>query len=266
MIGYGGTSMNAEINGLRINYQMSGRGRPVVILHGWGARIESVAPIHRHLERHFTVYSLDLPGFGASQDPPAPWGSDDYKDLVARFLDTFGIDNPTLIGHSFGGKVSIRLAAERQVNKLVLIDSAGIRPVRTFSYYLRVYSYKAAKKLAQLPLVSGLAAGAVERFKNRAGSEDYRNASGVMRQTLVRAVNEDIRELLPMIKSPTLLVWGDNDTATPVADARLMEKLIPDAGLVVFGGAGHFSYLDKLNDFLVIIGEFLKNDMEAPRE
>jgi pimeloyl-ACP methyl ester carboxylesterase len=207
-----------------------------------------------------------MPGFGKSDEPRQAWGSDDYKDTVARFLDSLAIENPILIGHSYGGKVSIRLAAERSVNKLVLIDSAGIRPTRTMGYYLRVYSYKAAKAVLELPVVSSLFAGTVERFKSRMGSEDYRNASGVMRQTLVRSVNEDVRELLPRIKAPTLLVWGENDTATPVSDGRLMEKLIPDAGLVVFKNAGHFSYLDKLNDFLIVISEFLKKDMEAPRE
>lgn len=258
--------MNAVIDGLKINYKVSGSGRPVVVLHGWGARMETVEPIHRHLEKFFTVYSLDMPGFGGSDEPPHAWGSDDYKDTVNRFLDSLAIENPILIGHSYGGKVSIRLAAERRVNKLILVDSAGIRPTRTAGYYLRVYSYKAAKAVLRLPVVKQLFADTAEQFKNRMGSEDYRNASGVMRQTLVRSVNEDVRELLPLIKAPTLLVWGENDTATPVSDGRLMEKLIPDAGLVVFKNAGHFSYLDNLNDFLIVISEFLKKDMEAPRE
>lgn len=258
--------MNTVIDGLKINYRVSGSGRPVVVLHGWGARIETVEPIHRHLEKFFTVYSLDMPGFGGSDEPPVAWGSEDYKDTVAKFLDSLAINNPVLIGHSYGGKVSIRLAAGRRINKLILIDSAGIRPVRTMGWYLRVYSYKAAKAVLQLPVVKDVFAGTVERFKSRMGSEDYRNASGVMRQTLVKSVNEDIRDLLPLIKAPTLLVWGEDDTATPIGDGRLMEKLIPDAGLVAFKNAGHFSYLDRLNDFLIIISEFLKKDMEAPRE
>lgn len=258
--------MNAVIDGLNINYKVSGRGRPVVVLHGWGAKIESMEPVHRHLEKFFTVYSLDLPGFGRSDEPPEAWGSDRYKDIVARFLDSLDINNPIMIGHSFGGKVSIRLAAERKVHKLILIDSAGIRPTRTLDYYLRVYTYKAAKKLLQLPLLSSLFGPAAERYKNRMGSADYRNASGVMRQTLVIAVNEDVRDLLPRIQAPTLLVWGENDTATPVGDGRIMERLIPDAGLVVFKDAGHFSYLDKISDFLIVISEFLKKDMEVNRD
>lgn len=258
--------MNAVIDGLNINYKMSGHGRSVVILHGWGARIESMEPIHRHLEKHFCVYSLDLPGFGKSDEPPEAWDSERYREIVAAFIDSLGIAEPIVIGHSYGGKVSIRLAAERKVRKLILIDSAGIRPTRTLAYYLRVYAYKAVKTLLKLPLVGDIAGPAVERYKNRMGSEDYRNASGVMRQTLVKSVNEDIRELLPRIAAPTLLVWGENDTATPVGDGRIMEKLIPDAGLVVFKNAGHFSYLDKLNDFMIVISEFLKKDMEVRRD
>ncbi len=258
--------MNAVIEGLKINYNMSGRGRPVVVLHGWGARIETVEPIHRHLEKYFTVYSLDLPGFGQSDEPPEAWGSNRYKEIVEKFMDELDIRDPILIGHSFGGKVSIRIAAERKVRKLILVDSAGIKPTRTADYYLRVYFYKTVKTVLQLPVVRDLAADTVERFKKRMGSDDYRNASGVMRQTLVKAVNEDVRELLPRILAPTLLIWGENDTATPVGDGKIMEELIPDAGLVVLKDAGHFAYLDKLNDFLIIISEFLKKDMEDRRD
>ncbi|MDR3590406.1 MAG: alpha/beta hydrolase [Negativicutes bacterium] len=258
--------MNAVIEGLKINYKMSGRGRPVLVLHGWGGRIESMEPIHRHLEKSFTVYSVDLPGFGQSDEPPEAWDSVRYKEIVEKLIDELGIAEPILIGHSFGGKVSIRVAAERKIRKLILVDSAGIKPTRTVDYYLRVYLYKTVKAVLQLPVIRTLAADTVENFKKRMGSDDYRNASGVMRQTLVKAVNEDVRELLPRIQVPTLLIWGENDTATPVEDGKIMEKLIPDAGLVVLKNAGHFAYLDKMNDFLIIISEFLKKDMEDRRD
>jgi len=252
--------VQAVIDNLKVNYKVSGSGRDVVLLHGWGGQLGSMAPIHRDMERYFRVYSLDLPGFGKSDPPPEAWGSVDYKELVGKFLDAMGITEPILIGHSFGGKISILLAAERKIRKLILIDSAGIRSQRSLRYYVKVYSYKLVKRILGLPVVNKYFAATVERFKNRMGSADYRNASGVMRQILVKAVNEDVRDVLPRITAPTLLVWGDNDTATSLADGRLMESLIPDAGLVVLKNTGHFSYLEKLDAFLIILKEFLKED------
>ena len=254
------------IEGRNIYYKMSGRGRAVILLHGWGANIGTVEPIHRYLEKYFTVYSLDLPGFGQSDEPLEAWDSNRYKEIISQFLDLLKIQEPILIGHSFGGKVSILLAAERNIRKLILIDSAGIRPKRTLSYYLRVYSYKTIKKILQLPLINFFAGNMIERYKNRAGSDDYRNASSVMRQILVKVVNEDLRDVLPCIKAPTLLIWGENDTATPVGDGKIMESIIPDAGLIVLKNAGHYAYLDKLNEFLIIIAEFLQKDMEDQRD
>jgi pimeloyl-ACP methyl ester carboxylesterase len=250
-----------NINNLNINYHVSGKGKNVILLHGWGTKISFFESVHQHLEKYFRVYSIDFPGFGQSDPPDEPWGTEEYTQVLRQFLNDLKIDNPILFGHSFGGKVAIHLAVTEKVNKIILIDSAGIKAKRGFQYYLKVYSYKLSKKIAHLPFVKNYAASLVEVFKKKAGSEDYQNASGVMRATLVKVVNEDFRHLLPKIQVPTLLVWGENDEATPVSDGQLMEKLIPDAGLVILKNAGHFSYLEKRDEFLIIITNFLKNDM-----
>jgi len=248
------------LDNLKIHYRVSGTGKNVILLHGWGANVDSFQPVHNYLDKQFQVYAIDLPGFGHSEAPVNIWGTVEYTNLVRQFLHAFHIENPILIGHSFGGRLAIRLATTEKVNKLILVDSAGIRPRRKPNYYFKVYSYKLLKRAANLPILRNYLQNTVENVKKKVGSTDYQNASGVMRDILVKVVNEDLRELLPKIQVPTLLIWGENDSATPVADGKLMEKLLPDAGLVILKNAGHFSYLDKLNEFLLIVNHFLQED------
>jgi len=253
-----------EVNGQKVHFKVSGQGRDMVLLHGWGANLSLMNPLHRHFQRYFRTFSVDLPGFGLSDQPPQRWGVADYASTVKGFLHSQGIENPILLGHSFGGKVSIFLAAQQlEIHKLILVDSSGIVPKRDAKYYFKIYSYKTARRIMELPGLKPLFRQRLEELKNRSGSEDYRNARGVMRETLVKVINEDLTGILPQIKVPTLLVWGADDTATPVADGRLMEQLIPDARLIVLYNAGHYSYLDRLPDFLHITGQFLEEDMEG---
>ncbi len=253
------SDLRASIDDISLNYHMTGEGCPVVLLHGWAGSLASFAPVHRHLESRFRVCSPDLPGFGQSGEPAAAWSTSDYADCLVRFFLKAGIENPVILGHSFGGRIGIRLAASIAVRKLVLIDSAGLRPRRSWRYYVKVYTFKTGSKLLRLPGIGLFTAGLLERMRRRAGSQDYQNASPRMREILVKTVNEDLRDLLPRIGCPTLLVWGEQDTATPIADALVMERLIPDAGLVRFQ-AGHFSYLERLNEFLAVIDHFLRNE------
>ncbi len=255
--------MVVEIEGQKIHFKVSGHGRDLVLLHGWGADLSLMNPIHKHFESCFHTFSVDLPGFGLSDPPPRQWGVSDYAAVVNGFLLSQGMERPILMGHSFGGKVSICLAAQQvPIHKLILVDSSGIVPKRDARYYIKVYSFKTARQIMQLPGLRQIFRRRLEELKNHSGSEDYRNARGVMRETLVKVINEDLTPMLALIKVPTLLMWGADDTATPVSDGRLMEQLIPDAGLVVLDNAGHYSYLDRLSDFLHITTQFLEEDME----
>ncbi len=255
--------MIIDLNGIKLHYEKSGAGRPLLLLHGWGGSIASFAAVQQHLEKDFCVYNLDLPGFGESPPPSRAWGTEEYTACLQDFLAAQQIKRPILIGHSFGGRLSIRLGALGIPAKIVLVDAAGLPPKRPLSYYLKVYSYKAAKLVFRLPGLSHWREQVLDWFRGRSGSSDYREASGVMRQTFVRVVNEDLGPLLPRISAPTLLIWGDRDTATPLSDGKKMEQLIPDAGLVVFAGAGHFSYLEQLPRFLRVLDSFLAPDKEG---
>lgn len=252
--------MKTTIDGIDIHYSVSGDGRDVLLLHGWGASLNSFAFVQQALEKDFRVFSLDFPGFGQSGEPPVPWGVEEYAGFVKKFIAELGIGAPIIIGHSHGGRTAIRYAAENPVHKLVLVDSAGIKPKRSAKYYIRVYTYKAVKRILGLPGLRIFRERVLERFRSKVGSDDYRNASPIMRQTLVKLVNTDLKEYLPRLQAPTLLVWGENDTDTPLSHGRLMEEKIPNAGLVVMKNAGHWAYAQKPREFLIVLNSYLESD------
>lgn len=245
-----------DVLGLRTRYLVRGAGPPVLVLHGWGAAVETVYPIVTGLAPAARVYALDLPGFGESDLPPVPWGVEEYQAFVAAFMDAFAIERPAIVAHSNGGRIAIRMASTEpaRASRLVLVDSAGIRPRRTLRWYRRVGMAKVGKYAARFLGAPG------ERLRaalvGRAASADYA-AAGPLRPTLVRLVNADLRPYMPGIGVPTLLVWGSQDADTPLSAAREMERLIPDAGLVVLEGAGHYSYLDQPARFARIVSHFI---------
>jgi pimeloyl-ACP methyl ester carboxylesterase len=236
-----------------------GSGRPLLLLHGWGVSSELFAPILDALQNGRRLIVPDLPGFGATPEPGAPWSVHEYAAWCIALLDRLGVGACDLIGHSNGGRIGIVMAATYpgRVRRMVLAGSAGIRPRRTLRGRARVRAYKALRVLERSRLTPAALRKAAARSADQRGSSDYRAASGVMRGTLVRLVNEDLRTLLPHLHLPVLLIWGDADSETPLADGRLMERLIPDAGLVVFEGAGHYAYLEQTGRFCRIVEVFL---------
>lgn len=253
-----------EISGIRVHYDETGpsEGRPVVLMHGWGCSFSTVRSIAAVLEPGMHVFNLDLPGHGRSPEPPSVWGVDEYTDLIKGFIDTLHLEDPVLIGHSFGGRIAIMLASQRPLSKMMLVDAAGIKPKRPLKYYIKVYSFKTAKHVLPFLMGKNRAQKVLDAWRGKAGSADYRQASPLMRQIMSKAINQDLTPLLPAIKASTLLVWGAKDTATPIRDAKIMEKNIPDAGLVCFDNAGHYSFLDEPGLFRAVAREFFKNELK----
>jgi pimeloyl-ACP methyl ester carboxylesterase len=235
---------------------------PIVVLHGWGAHIEAVAPILAAFDGAPDLIALDLPGFGDSDPPPEPWDVDAYARFMIHFLDELSVERAHLVGHSHGGRVSLALAADEpgRVGRLLLVNSAGIPPKRGWRYRRRV----AVAKLGRLIAKVGGAPGRrlQERMRARVASRDYLEASEAMRGTFRAVIAADLRTRLPRIGAPTLLVWGDRDDETPLWMGRQMEELIPDAGLVILEGAGHYSYVDSPGQFRAVARRFL---LEQPR-
>lgn len=242
--------MNIEVNGYHICYKRTGTGRKVaVMLQGWGTHLGIYDSVADAINEEYTVIQFDFPGFGGSDEPREAWAVDDYADFFCEFMKKLEITEAALIGHSYGGRVIIKLANRAElpfkITNIVLIDSAGILPKKSTVQKLKITQYKILKRILNMKVIYALFPEVVDEWRSRQGSADYRNASPIMRQCLVKAVNEDLTHLLPNIKQSTLLIWGDKDTATPIGDARIMEKSIPDSGLAVLQGAGHFSFLEQ---------------------
>lgn len=253
--------MELNVSGIRTNVQVSGSGAPVLLLHGWGAQIESFAPVIFALEKYRRVIAPDLPGFGKSEAPAGPWTVADYMEFTAGLMRALKLEKADILCHSFGGRIAILLAATypHMAGKIIFVDAAGVRPRRTLKYYARTCTYKLQKKIAASPRMAALfrrmGVDVAAKIKN-AGSSDYRALPDHMKKTFVNVVNQDLSGYLKKIQSPSLLIWGENDTDTPLRYAHKMEKEIPDAGLVVLKGAGHFSYLDRFPQFIAVVNNF----------
>lgn len=247
------------IDNLSLHYEVSGEGKPLVLMHGWGCDHTTVRSIAATASQFRKVYNLDLPGFGKSGEPEDVWGVEEYTRFVEKFIKQEGLENPTLVGHSFGGRISLLYSSRNKTEKVILVDAAGIKPKRPLSYYRKVYTYKATKMIYRLIFGEKKSAKKIEEMRAKKGSADYANASPRMRAILSKVVNEDLKHCMPSISAPTLLIWGENDTATPLSDAKTMVKLIPDAGLVSFPGCGHYSFLDNPGQFAAVVSSFLKN-------
>lgn len=253
--------MIITIDGIQIQYEQQGQGNDVLVLHGWGASIQTMRPVIDALKNRFRVTALDFPGFGGSSAPPESFGVQEYTDLTFKFMREVGLSKAHIICHSFGGRVTIILAAQHPeaVDKIVFTDAAGLRKRRTFKQSVKVYTFKAAKRLNRGRIVKSvlkLFGVDVEKHVKNAGSADYRALPDHMKKVFVRVVNQDLRSFLPQIKSPSLLIWGENDQDTPLEFGKTMEQEIPDAGLVVFEGAGHYSFLDCFGRYINIVTTF----------
>lgn len=249
-----------EIDGQLLHYEETGQGRPLILMHGWGCNRTTVRSIAATAAATHRVYNLDLPGFGKSPEPPTVWGVDEYTTLVEQFIKQELNDYPVLVGHSFGGRIAILLSSRQpQTDAIVLVDAAGIKPRRSLKYYYKVYTFKAGKFLMRALLGKKRAECRIEAMRAARGSSDYAQSTPKMRAILSKVVNEDLTAALPHIKAPALLIWGENDTATPIADAHKMERLIPDAGLVSFPGCGHYSFLDNPGQFRAVLSSFLNS-------
>lgn len=249
--------MNIDIGGVSANYRVRGEGGDLLLLHGWGVDSRVFDGVIKTFSASHRVIAPDLPGFGTSGDPTGEWGVDDYAAWVVKFMDALGIGRAAVVGHSFGGRISIKLASDPatagRIGKLVLTGSAGIRRKRSLRRRLSGWILRTLSRM-----FPGLREKFAHKFAHKFASRDYLAASPLMRKCLIRVVSEDLAPLLPRINCPTLLVWGRNDTETPVRDGYTMKELIPNARLEVFDGAGHFAFLNRPEEFDRLLEEFLK--------
>lgn len=239
-----------NINGIHINYIDYGNknGEALVLLHGWGQNIEMMKMIGDPFQEKNRIIILDFPGFGKSEEPKHALDVDGYTQVLEELLKKLKVENPILIGHSFGGRVSVKYASRNKVNKIILLSPA-----------LRGHSKngmktKILKSMKKVPILNNLETWA----KNHIGSTDYKNASPIMKEVLVKVVNEDLSENAKKITAPVIIIYGDKDDAVPIEDFKEYEKLIPDVGLILYEGCTHYAYLERLNQTISIIDNFIK--------
>lgn len=227
---------------IHVHYTREGKGPALLLLHGWGQNLAMMRFLSTHFQSRFEVINVDLPGFGESEEPPTPWDVKTYAQVLHQLMELFHLSNPSIVAHSFGARIALYYASMYPVNKMCLTGAAGIKKRRTIAYYGKVYLYKCLKHVKKQVSM---------------GSSDFQNASDTMRGVLVRSVEEDLRPLLKQIACETLLVWGENDEATPLWMGELMEKEIKDATLIVLEHDDHFAYFHQPQRFIAILEYFL---------
>lgn len=236
-----------------------GKNQTIVLLHGWGQSSELMMPIYEYFKKDFRMINIDLPGFGHSDELKETWGVSEYTEFLHDFLNELGVKKPIFIAHSFGARIAIMYASKYPIEKLVLTGAAGLKPKKSIITKTKIATYKVAKNLVKLPGLNKFE----DSVKKYFGSSDYRNTTGFKRSSFVKIVNEDLTDLLPLIKASTLLIWGENDDATPLWMGKIMEKKIPDAGLVVFEDDDHFAYFHQMKRFNTIVSVFLSSQKES---
>ena len=253
--------MIININDYNINYIDEGSGDAVLLLHGWGSNIKSFAALISLLKTKYRVLAIDYPGFGESDKLKTSFCVDDYCDIVVEFLKKLNVEKVILVGHSYGGRIILKLNNRKDlpflIEKNVLIDAAGIIDKKDIVVKIKIVIYKLFKKIfISLPISSEKKDELVMKLRKKLGSSDYGTASKVMQETLVKSVNEDLTYCLDNMKE-SLIIWGDRDIATPMWMAKMMEEKIKNSGLVILKG-GHFSYIDDPNTFSRVIISYFK--------
>jgi pimeloyl-ACP methyl ester carboxylesterase len=226
--------------------------RTLVFLHGWGCDKNVWKNQIDYFSKRYRVIAYDMEGFGEKPFPNRDMTIYDYAHSVAERLKEDVAVKVTLVGHSFGGRVSILLGAlyPELIERVVLVSSAG---VRTFSLkrLIKTYIYKSKKALVKLGLLHEIAL-------YHYGSEDYKNLSPLMRKTFQNIVNTDLRLYAKLMRQPVLLIWGSNDKETPLKCGKILKRLTKGE-IVIMENCGHYCFLQKPYSFNRILEAFLEN-------
>lgn len=256
--------MYYNTNDVSIYYEKFGNSdKTILILPGWGDTRKTFYPLIESLKDDFTIYILDYPGFGNSPFPAKDLTIYDYTNLIRDFLTANNIHNPNIIAHSFGGRITTLLTGyyKEQVDKLILIDIAAIKPKKALKLWFKEKTYKLLKKLIKL-----LPKQKKEKYRKKLlsifASTDYKSLSKNMHQTFKNIINEDLKDYLPYIENETLLLWGENDLDTPLKDAYKLRSKIKNSALIVFPKATHYSYLEYKDLTGKIIKKFLLSEKD----
>ncbi len=228
--------------------------KTIIFLHGWGQSKECFYPFVKKLNNEeVRCVLVDLPGFGKSEEPSNVYDIFDYVEVINVLIEKLSLKNVIIIAHSFGCRISFSLAVDnKNIDKLLLTGAAGIKPKRDLKYHISVGGYKFQKLLLKTPFYSQYK----EDVLKQSGSEDYKNASDMMKQILINVVNQDLSYLFPQIYQDVNLFWGKYDDATPLSDAKIMEEEIPNCKLTIVEGS-HYAFLQFEEMFYELIKKII---------
>ncbi|MBU3964604.1 alpha/beta hydrolase [Patescibacteria group bacterium] len=248
-----------DINGIKTFTRIGGTGTPFLILHGWGGSSDSWFKVQKILAKNFQVFVLDLPGFGKSGSPPRPWDVQDYMEFVLDFLETYNIKQYYLLGHSFGGRISIKLSAQfsDSIIKLMLVDSAGAQPIKK-KFFKRILS-SIASFVSIFSFLPGFKLFRRFFYRFIIRSTDYLKVMGVMKETFLKVISEDLSPYLEKIKAKTMIVWGERDRITPLRDGHFMNSKIQHSDLVILP-CNHNPHIEIPEDLSKRILDFLNKN------
>lgn len=255
--------MEITVHGVSIHYEQYGSaGDQVLLLHGWQCDTTLFGPISKALGEKMRVTVIDFPGHGKSGRPPEPWGVPEFAEATCGLMNALGITPCHVVGHSFGGRVALYLSAKYPdlIKNMMITGGAGIKTPETEASKKRSARYRQLKKryewMQRMKIFGDIPDKLSNALRQRYGSRDYNALDEEMRKTFVKVINLDLRPLLPQIKAPTLLIWGSNDTETPIWMGETMAAEIPDAALITFEGASHYAYLEQWQRFCAIALHF----------
>ena len=259
--------MQLDVMGAKVDVTLEGEnGRGVLFLHGWGCSAQMMESMQKTLSKKMRTAAIDFPGhgkMGKAMEPPKPWGVPQYMEMTAEIIRRLDLAPCDIVAHSFGGRVAILLASTypELVGRMVLTGAAGVKKPASGKKTAKQQVYKtlrgAMNLMEKTHLFGSLPEKGREALIQKFGSPDYRALTPEMRKTFNQVISLDLTDRLPLVKAPTLLFWGENDSETPLWMGKKMEELMPDAALVCEGGTGHFAYLERAEKFNRILLSFL---------
>ncbi len=254
---------------------LSGQGKPLLMLHGWGGCKESWLPLIGEMEKDGVLkttlcIAVDLPGFGMSDAPPQAWNVNDYAQFTEKIIKELAKEsdwdaNYDLIVHSFGGRIALKmlspdfehLIAERP-DHLILIAAAGIKPKKTLRVKVARLAAKAGKRAFSLPVLRWSSPLAQKVLYKALRNHDYEKSTSIMRETFIKVIDEDLRDAVINIKNPTLLIWGKKDSYVPYLDALYMHHRINESKLITFNEGKHGIHKTHAVEIAEKVKEFIE--------
>lgn len=234
----------------------------IVILHGWGLSGKTFAPLAETLKKSgYRVYAPDMPGFGEAKMPERPLTLTDYTQFLDRYIKNNDIEHPILIGHSFGGRVSLKYNElyPKCVRALILSGTPGFTPIPKKKLILFITLAKIGGFLFSIPPLSLIQDSVRRWYYYAVGAKEFFRAEGTMRETFKHIVKEDLVTAMEAVNIPTFLLWGEYDIIVPITIAERMHRIIAGSELVMIPEADHGVPFKQSDVFASYVERFLSS-------